>query len=294
MQRLTGGCDDGGMLRYEIVDVFTDRAFTGNPLAVVLDGDNLTAEQMQTLAREFQLSETTFPLPSDRADYRLRIFTVSTELPFAGHPSVGSAHTLARLGRIGTGAVVQECGAGLLRLYVGHDTVTLTGGQPVNGPPMDPGPLLSAVGLTDADFAGPAPSESGCGIAWAHLSVRPDAVARAQLDGSLLRRLGLESGVSVAAWDRAARTAHARVFVGEIGDFEDPATGSAALGYGVWLVANGLLEPDGVSTYTVRQGIEISRPSTLECTIEAQAGQAVRVTVAGRVVPVARGEIREP
>jgi trans-2,3-dihydro-3-hydroxyanthranilate isomerase len=282
------------VLRYEIVDVFTDRPFAGNPLAVVLDGDALTTDQMQALAREFHLSETTFPLPSDTADYRLRIFTPETELPFAGHPSVGSAHTLARLGRIGTGDVVQECGAGLLPVHVGPELVTLTGGQPQVGDELDPGPLLAAVGLGPEDFAGPPPRLAGCGISFAFLAVHPEALARATPDLSRLRPLGLDSGVSVSAWDGATRTGRTRVFAGEVGVLEDPATGSAALGYGVWLVASGLLGPDGTADYTVRQGIEMRRPSTLACTVTAAAGEVVRATVAGQVVAVASGEIREP
>jgi len=282
------------MLPYEIVDVFTDRPFTGNPLAVVLDGAGLSTGHMQTLAREFHLSETAFVLPSERADYRLRIFTPEVELPFAGHPSVGAAHTLARLGRIGTGDVVQECGAGLLPVHVGTETVTLTGGAPSIGPELDPRPLLAAVGLTAGDLVGPPPRLAGCGISFGYLSVHADAVARATPDVALLRPLGLDSGVSVSAWDPAARTAHTRVFAGEVGVTEDPATGSAALGYGVWLVAGGLLGPDGTADYTVLQGAELHRPSVLACSVTAAGGTAVRVTVAGGVQPVARGEIREP
>ena len=98
-------------LRYEIVDVFTDRPFAGNPLAVVLDAGELASGEMQAIAREFNLSETVFVVPttSARADYRVRIFTPGRELPFAGHPSVGVAVTLARLGAIKPGEVVQEC-----------------------------------------------------------------------------------------------------------------------------------------------------------------------------------------
>jgi trans-2,3-dihydro-3-hydroxyanthranilate isomerase len=282
------------MLRYEIVDVFTDRPFAGNPLAVVLDGDALTSYQMQALAREFHLSETAYPLPSETADYRLRIFTPETELPFAGHPSVGSAHTLARLGRIRAGAVVQECGAGLLPVHVGPELVTLTGGRPVVGDELDPGPLLAAVGLGPEDFAGPAPRVAGCGISFAFLAVHPEALARATPDLSLLLPLGLDSGVSVSAWDSATRTARTRVFAGELGVLEDPATGSAALGYGVWLVASGLVGPDGTADYTVRQGVEMHRPSTLACTVTASAGAVLRATVAGQVAAVGSGEIREP
>ncbi len=282
------------MLRYEIVDVFTDRPFAGNPLAVVLDGEALTPDQMQALAREFRLSETAFPLPSGRADYRLRIFTPDIELPFAGHPSVGTAHTLARLGRIGSGDVVQECGAGLLPVHVGDCAVTLTGGEPVVGDPIDPAPLLAAVGLAPEDFAGPAPRKAGCGISFAYLGVHAGALGRAMPDPVRLRLLGLDSGLSVAAWDGPTRTARARVFAGGVGVAEDPATGSAALGYGVWLVTSGLLPADATTEYTVRQGVEMHRPSTLTCTVTASRGRVERATVSGRVAPVAAGQIREP
>src|SRR3954453_2402486 len=103
---------------YEIVDVFTDRPFAGNPLAVVFDAAALAADQMQTLAREFNLSETVFVLPSASATYRARIFTPDTELPFAGPPSVGPAVTAVRRGLAEPGSLIQECGAGLLPIEV--------------------------------------------------------------------------------------------------------------------------------------------------------------------------------
>ncbi len=108
------------MLTYDVVDVFTDRAYAGNPLAVVHGGVGLSTAQMQLIAGEFNLSETVFPLPptTPDADYRLRIFTPCLELPFAGHPSVGAAWVLAQDGLIGPGDVVQECGAGLLPVHV--------------------------------------------------------------------------------------------------------------------------------------------------------------------------------
>src|SRR5688572_8419005 len=105
---------------YEIVDVFTDRPFTGNPLAVVFGAESLAGAQMQALAREFNLSETVFLLPPTQtgATYRARIFTPGGELPFAGHPSVGAAVTGTRRGMFSAGTVVQECGAGLLPIDV--------------------------------------------------------------------------------------------------------------------------------------------------------------------------------
>ena len=288
-------------LAYEIVDVFTDRPFTGNPLAVVLGADGLSTEQLQALAREFHLSETTFVLPvsAPGATYRVRIFTPETELPFAGHPSVGTAVTLARQGAFGLGdsgvtEVVQECGAGLLPIQVYADgRATLTGDTPTLGPELDPAPLLEVVGLTAADLAGPPPRTAGCGLAWTFLSVRPDAVTRAGLNADAARRNGVEE-VVVFAWDAARSTSHARAFVPGSGVPEDPATGSAALGFGVYAVASGLLPGEGRSSYVIHQGAELHRPSTLECTVTAAAGAAVGATVTGTVVPIATGEIAVP
>src|SRR5690242_19359789 len=129
---------------YEIVDVFTDRPFAGNPLAVVYHAEALATDQLHPLAREFNLSETVFVLPptNESATYRARIFTPERELPFAGHPSVGAAVTSMRRGLFPPGPVVQECGAGLLPITVTEaGSATLTGGEPVVGPPLDPAPL---------------------------------------------------------------------------------------------------------------------------------------------------------
>jgi trans-2,3-dihydro-3-hydroxyanthranilate isomerase len=282
-------------LAYEIVDVFTDRPFAGNPLAVVFGADALAAEQMQAIAREFHLSETVFVLPPTQAGatYRARIFTPDRELPFAGHPSVGAAVTVVRRDGRQPGTVVQECGVGLLPIDVGTGQATLTGGQPTVGPELDPGPLLETVGLAAGDFAGPAPRSAGCGLEFPYLAVRPDAVARAEADLGAGRRNGVDH-ILVFSWLPGERTAHARMFGYGLGVPEDPATGSAALGLGVWLVASGLLPVDGRSRYTVRQGVEIHRPSVLDCTVTAENGVAVGATVRGNVVPVARGEIAVP
>jgi trans-2,3-dihydro-3-hydroxyanthranilate isomerase len=282
-------------LAYEIVDVFTDRPFAGNPLAVVFGAEALAGSQLQTLAREFNLSETVFVLPASErgGSYRARIFTPGRELPFAGHPSVGAAVTVVRRGLCGPGTVIQECGAGLLPIEVFDGHGRLSGGDPTVGGDLDPGPLLDIAGLTVADLAGPPPRSAGCGLEFAYLPVRPDAVSRASLDASAAARHGIPT-VSVFAWDADARVAHARVFCPGVGVAEDPATGSAALGLGVWLVAAHLLPGDRESQYTVRQGAELHRPSTLSCTVVAVGGAAVRATVAGGVVPIAHGEIAVP
>jgi trans-2,3-dihydro-3-hydroxyanthranilate isomerase len=282
---------------YEIVDVFTDRPFAGNPLAVVYGADDLAGDQMHTLAREFNLAETVFVLPPTAAGatYRARIFTPETELPFAGHPSVGAAVTSMRRGLFPAGRVVQECGAGLLPVEVREaGTATLTGAKPTLGPPLDPEPLLASAGLSPADYAGDdlaAPRSAGCGLAWVQLPVRREALANVRIDAAVAARAGV-TGLNVFAW--SGGEAYARVLVPGGAVPEDPATGSAALALGVWLVAAGRLPGDGVSSYRVHQGWEMKRPSLLECTVTAAAGAAVEATVTGHVCAIARGEIAVP
>jgi trans-2,3-dihydro-3-hydroxyanthranilate isomerase len=262
---------------------------------VVFGAQGLAGDQMRTLAREFNLSETVFVLPSDTATYRARIFTPETELPFAGHPSVGAAVTSVRRGLAEPGGLVQECGAGLLPIEVTEaGSATLTGGTPTLGPPVDPAPLLGLTGLGADDLIPSAgPRSAGCGLEFHFLPVRREALPRAWADPGAAGRLGV-SQISVFAWDEDTRTAYARVFCPGVSVPEDPATGSAALGLGVWLVAAGWLPGEGTSSYTVHQGIEMHRPSLLECTVTASAGAATVGTVAGHVMPVAKGEIAVP
>jgi trans-2,3-dihydro-3-hydroxyanthranilate isomerase len=279
------------MLSYEVVDVFTDRAFAGNPLAVVLDADALSTAQLQALAREFNLSETAFPMRADDgADYRLRIFTPATELPFAGHPSVGAADVLARLGRVARGRVVQSCGAGLLPLEIGEDTVTLAGGRPSWSDELDPAPVLAAVGLSGDDLAG-AVRRAGCGLDFTYLPVRAGALERVDVDLRAVAACG-GAGVSVFTWDGSS--ARVRVYAAGAGVPEDPATGSAAVALGAYLVVSGLVAADGETAYDITQGVEMGRPSLLHCTVLAAGGIPVETRVSGSTVPVARGEIRVP
>ncbi|MCW2714881.1 MAG: phenazine biosynthesis protein PhzF family [Frankiales bacterium] len=266
---------------------------------MVLGADSLGTAALQALAREFHLSETAFPMAPDvpGADYRLRIFTPEVELPFAGHPSVGAAWVLARRGTIAPGRVVQSCGAGSLPLDVqaGGGPVTLTGGTPSCGRERDPAPLLAGVGLRGADLAGPV-RDASCGLGFTVLPVVPGALERLQVDLAALRRLdlgdgGTFGGLNVVTWDGLARS---RVFAFEAGVAEDPATGSAALALGAYLVACGLLAPEGETAYDVVQGVEMGRPSRLSCVVTAEDGAAIACRVSGSVVPVARGRIRRP
>jgi trans-2,3-dihydro-3-hydroxyanthranilate isomerase len=281
-------------LRYDVVDVFTDRPFAGNPLAVVHGGTELTDTQMQAIAAEFGLSETAFPLPptAPGADYRLRIFTPARELPFAGHPSVGAAWVLARNRVIGLGEVVQECGAGLLPVTVDEHGAQVTGGPPELGGDLDGPAMAAALGLSAADLDPAVPAGvAAAGVPFAFLPVGEGAVARAVPDPAALRALTAELvGLAVFALDRAAWRAHLRMFAPGVGVTEDPATGSAAVALGVFLTGRGLLA-DGQTGFVVDQGAELGRPSRLGVLVQVDAGAAVRTSVYGGVAAVARGEL---
>jgi trans-2,3-dihydro-3-hydroxyanthranilate isomerase len=282
------------LLRYDVVDVFTTGgAYTGNPLAVVHGGNVLTTRQMQTIAAEFGLSETAFPLPATTgdADYRLRIFTPSRELPFAGHPSVGSAWVLADAGLIRAGNVVQECGAGLLPVQITPYGAQVDGGNPEVGPDLDGTALAAAVGLGPDDLDADVPAGiAGAGVPFAFLPVRTDAVARARPDAPAVRAATGTTGVAVVSFDRAAWRAHVRMFAPGVGVAEDPATGSAAVALGVFLTGRGLIA-DGQTGFVVDQGAEVGRPSELGVLVVASGGAVARTSVFGNVSRVARGEL---
>jgi trans-2,3-dihydro-3-hydroxyanthranilate isomerase len=281
-------------LHFDIVDVFTDRAFAGNQLAVVHRARMLRTEQMQAIAQEFGLSETAFTMSptSARATYRLRIFTPTRELPFAGHPSIGAAWALAFADMIRCGDVVQECGAGLLPVRVDTGGARVTGGAPESGPDLPAETLAAAVGLEADDLDPDLPAGiAAAGIPFAFLPVRADAVARAQPDPAAIRAAttGL-TGLSVVAVDQEKLAVHARVFCPEVGVVEDPATGSAGVALGVFLGGRGAL-PDGWSTVIVAQGAEIGRPSRLEVGVRCAGGAVAETAVRGEVRMVAKGEL---
>ena len=280
-------------LHFDIVDVFTDRAYAGNPLAVVHRARSLTSAQMQAIAAEFNLSETAFTMPptTSRATYKLRIFTPTRELPFAGHPSIGAAWALGFADMIRRGDVVQECGAGLLPVHVDTTGARVVGGTPEVGPDLDGTALAATVGLTTDDLD-PTLSAgiAAAGIPFAFLPVRADAVARAVPDAAAVAAATADqTGLVVVAVDPSTWTAHARVFVPQAGVLEDPATGSAAVALGVHLAARGVL-PEGRSTLSIAQGAEMGRPSKLEVQAQVAGGAAVEVAVRGEARMVAKGE----
>jgi trans-2,3-dihydro-3-hydroxyanthranilate isomerase len=303
-------------LPYALVDVFAATPFTGNQLAVVFGGDELSAYQMQALASEFNLAETTFPVArtdedeADGADYRVRIFTSSVELPFAGHPTVGTAWVLNNRGLLASGRRIQACAAGLIEVSVPDDP---EGPVELGASPRDcSDPLPTAVaaecaesvGLSGDDVVGGAVI-AGCGLSWLHLPVEEDALARvrprfAPMDevaaGASLQDqlIGINVFAATAVPGRDRLTVRSRVFVPGVAVAEDPATGSAAVGLGVALVAKGLAAGDGMTTYDIRQGVELGRPSALFGRVQAKGGVATRCWVAGQVQRIGEGLIAVP
>jgi len=295
-------------LAYDIVDVFTDRPFAGNQLAVVHGAEGLSTEQCQALAREFNFSESTFPsTPTRRDEYATRIFTPEQEIPFAGHPTLGTAWVLRSRGLLAEEAVTQVCGAGRIGVRFEADVVRLTASpRDLVGPLPDDlvADLLGELGLDAGDRDGEA-WLAGCGLSFVHVPVTDDAVVRARVAAGSFApyagRLGalgevrdLIDAVNLYAVSGAAPRleVHSRVFVPGAGVPEDPATGSAAAGLGMALVATGRL-PEGGS-YDIRQGIEMGRPSALAGRVEVEDGVAALCHVGGGVRPVATGEIEVP
>lgn len=299
--------------RFLTADVFTDRIFGGNPLAVFPDARGLSAEQMGSIAREFNLSETAFVLPArDPAHARqVRIFTPAAELPFAGHPTVGTAHVLAAIGEIAlTGSetrIVFEEGVGPVPV-----TIRAEGGRPVfaqltaakapevGSRPPSRASIAEMLSLDVSDLLGGRRRPRRC--RWASFLFVPlrdrDAVARAQvrldLWAATFRRYWAPQ---IMVWSRdpelPGSDIRARVFVPGLNVPEDPATGSAVASLGGYL---GTREgaADGTFPYRVEQGFEMGRPSILDLEVDKAGGAISAIRVGGQSVLVSEGTMEVP
>ena len=295
--------------QFHTADVFTQRRFGGNPLAVIPDARGLTATQMATLAREFNLSETVFVLPpADPANTRrLHIFTPGRELPFAGHPTVGAAFVLAALGEIATPTpetrIVFEEGVGLVPVTIrsrdGAPQFTqLTVAQlPTLGAPPPSATAVAAMlslSLDDVLHEENALQTVSCGIPFLMVPVRSRGALRdAKPRADLLRAtLGPSKTTEVYVfWDDGARV-HARMFAIDPELKEDPATGSACASLGGYLAWHGRTPRGSTSTIRVEQGVDMGRPSILEVEVDtAKDGAVTGVRVGGASVLVAEGSI---
>lgn len=278
--------------RYVIVDVFTDSPLAGNQLAVFTDARDLDPLTMQALAREMNFSESVFVLPSMvEADARIRIFTPAAELPFAGHPVLGSAVVLG--GPLQKILLRLETGAGVVPITLEREGARVSFGwmeQPI--PTWEPFPraaeLLSALGVRESKL----PIELyhlGPGFSMVELG-SPEEVAALSPDQAAVAALG-PPGVSCFARS-GADSWKVRVFVPAYGVPEDPATGSAAGPLAVHLARHGQIEFG--QTIELSQGSEIGRPSRLHVRVDGSVPQIERVVVGGSAVVVARGEFRLP
>lgn len=296
--------------RHLRLDVFTTQVFGGNPLAVYLDGRGLDTVTMQAIAREMNLSETTFVLPAEEpgTDMRVRIFTPYAELPMAGHPTIGTAFALAEQGRLEPGRPQVTFGLG-----VGPTDVALawngrhlafarmTQRPPVFGDPVDRTGAALALMLETAALKDGLPVQVvTCGVPYLLVPLR----SRADVDGARLDRveyarfraaheIGRDVCVYVFSVEPAddGATAYARMFGAEIGIEEDPATGSACGPLGSYLVKHGLVSGPGVSAMQVRQGVAMGRPSLMEVGIEESDGAITRVRVGGEAIVVGEGTL---
>jgi PhzF family phenazine biosynthesis protein len=285
--------------RFKQVDAFTDRPLFGNPVAVVLDADDLSSEQMQRIANWTNLSETTFVLKTTISGpaYRLRIFTPTHELPFAGHPTIGSCHAVLEAGIVEPedGRLVQECGAGNLplriegtgperRIWVEAPEAQLIGEYP------ELASTLSQV-LGSPVAASPVPTAFRNGPNWLFVrfekesdvaSLRPDMSALAKMSPTV-------TGVAAFAFVNGGEFAvHIRCFAPSAGVPEDPVTGSANAALPAYLVHHGLLDRTG-REYVATQATEMGRDGRVPVRVLDDVGRA---EIGGQAVTVIDGELQ--
>ena len=295
------------------LDVFTDKPLGGNPLAVFPDGVGLDTATMQAIAREMNLSETTFVFPSDVATRKVRIFTPAAEVPLAGHPTIGTWWLLAELGQLelpdtGSTRITQEVGAGILPVYIdtangAPASVTMVQTLPEFGKKIVDGARLeAALGAPEGSvLPTPAPQVVDTAMPQVMIPFRsleelqnlPSGGAGAELT-QLVREVGSECAMCYSlATVHSDSTVHCRMFAPGFGVPEDPATGSAAGALGSYLVANGIVKAEGgTAKITVEQGIEIRRPSRIEVSISVnESDEITEVRVGGQAVTLLRGEV---
>lgn len=292
---------------YVTLDVFTDRAFGGNPLAVVPDGRGLTDREMQAIAAEFNYSETTFILPPGdlRATARVRIFTPSKELPFAGHPNVGTAFVVAGkgevFGRSVGDALLFEEKAGHVPVSIIRENGAVAGARLAAPQPLTLGPEIAAdiaaecLGLNTAEIATVAgrPAVASVGLPFLFVALgNPEALGKCRAVAAALAHhlppLGTD-GIHVSF--REGPRLQARVFVYDGRIYEDPATGSANLALAA-LMAERLAEPDAELGLEITQGVEMGRTSRLAARAIKRGGNVERVEIGGNCVEMMRGRLR--
>jgi trans-2,3-dihydro-3-hydroxyanthranilate isomerase len=293
--------------RFVTLDVFTDKRFAGNPLAVVLEPDGLDTAAMQTIAREFNLSETVFVFPpADKGNRaKVRIFTPVSELPFAGHPTVGTA---VLLGRIDGGTTARNF---VLELNIGPVPCSVTpsgeSGRAVFdlprlpqdvGAPADDATIAAALGIEigDIGFDGLKAARWSAGAPYSMVPVRGlEAIKRCRVNSALWdKAFGFDAHAAAYMFCRETTTAghafHTRMFAPLQGVPEDPATGSAAAAFAGYLALHGGYA-DGVGTLVIEQGFEMARSSLIELSLKIAGGKLTGASIGGGAVVVSEGTI---
>ncbi len=300
--------------KYHTLDVFTDHIFGGNPLAVLTDARGLTTAQMQRITSEFNLSETVFVFPPDDPKHtrKLRIFTPGRELPFAGHPTIGTAFLLAATGMIevaeGQTNIVLEEGVGLVAVSISVEagvtvSARLTAAQSPelrrDVPRVADIAEMLTLDVSDVGAPGLAAAAVSCGVPFLLVPLRSrDCVSRAKLRrGSFERVLADAWAREIFLFDGSAierrMRIRARMFAPDLGIGEDPATGSAAASLAAYLA----MRSDSANAHldwVVDQGVEMGRPSVLCLSADVADGEVTAVCVAGQSVLVSEGTITVP
>ena len=281
------------MTDFLVYDVFTETVFGGNPLAVIPDATGLAEDQLQKIAREFNFSETTFVLPPDDPahDARVRIFTPTRELAFAGHPTVGTAIALSGLGKVGA-QMVLELGVGPIPVTVSQTRAEFATRVPLStAPAASTDALATCLGLKPEQLRVDrhAPVEASLGTPFTLVEVSDPAALNAaspNIDG--FRNAAKDPGrLAILAYVRDGDRIEARMFAPLGGILEDPATGSAAAALAAYLG-----ERDGRSqSFRISQGVKMGRPSLIDAAVTVEAGRPVEVRIAGHAVKVMEGRL---
>ncbi len=297
-------------LQFETVNVFTSDQFSGNPLAVVLNADGLSTEQMQSIAAEFNLAETTFVLPPKDPAHtaEVRIFTPRGEMPFAGHPNVGTAFVLARAGTvygrtIAGDQIVFEEKAGMVPISLLRHGMTVVGARLASPQPLMVGAeiavelIASACGISvdDVETKNHRPCIASCGAAFilAELKSRTALAAASPRADIFRQEISKYPATSILVYAQVGESnidIRARMFAPQHGIPEDPATGSANVAL-IGLLAKLRSEPDLQLSKTIAQGVEMGRPSLLHAQADKRGGAVTATYLGGRCVPVMSGSI---
>jgi trans-2,3-dihydro-3-hydroxyanthranilate isomerase len=296
-------------LNYQLVDVFTDTPFGGNQLAVFTDGGGLSTATMQMIARELNLSESVFIMPPDAPEnhFKLRIFTPKMEVPFAGHPTVGTGYVLHSAGLIKDTSIRLEEGVGVINVTIhpqenGAVTVTMQQPIPQFGAIFEDRALIAALlSLETDDLVADLPVQVvSSGVPFLYVPVKSLAAI-----GAIKVRLDLwekhlqhSGSPHIFAFtpevERAGSTVHSRMFGPAFGIPEDPATGAASGPLGAYLVRYGLVEGEAARHILSEQGMEMGRPSFIQICVEGTPDNMTYTSIGGVSQPIGAGTIYLP